>query len=68
MKEMAKHVPEAATYAPVTLLVDERDDGIHVAYDRMKSFLAPYHNEAALSIARKLDAKIEKLMQDAAEG
>jgi len=24
MKEMAKHVPDAASYAPITLLVDER--------------------------------------------
>ena len=25
MKEMAKAVPDAASYAPVTILVDERD-------------------------------------------
>ena len=28
MKEMAKHVPDAGSYAPVTILVDERRDGI----------------------------------------
>jgi uncharacterized protein (DUF302 family) len=41
MKEMAKHVPDAGSYAPVTILVDERADGIHLTYDRMASFLAP---------------------------
>ena len=27
MKETTKHVPDAGTYAPVTILVDERPDG-----------------------------------------
>src|ERR1700722_7327007 len=27
MKEMAKRVPDAGSYAPVTILVDERQDG-----------------------------------------
>jgi uncharacterized protein (DUF302 family) len=35
MKEMAKHVPDAGSYVPVTVLVDERSDGVHVSYDRM---------------------------------
>ena len=42
MKEMAKHVPDAGSYAPVTILVDERPDGVHLSYDRMASLLAPY--------------------------
>jgi hypothetical protein len=33
MKEMAKHVPDAGSYAPVTVLVDEREDGMHLSYD-----------------------------------
>src|SRR5882762_4647102 len=49
MKEMAKHVPDAGSYAPVTVLVDERDDGVHLSYDRMTSFLSPYENQDALS-------------------
>src|SRR5260370_36983527 len=44
MKEMVKHVPDAGCYAPVTVLVDERADGVHLSYDRMASFLAPYGN------------------------
>ena len=67
MKDMA-HVPEAASYAPVTVLVDKRSDGVHLGYDKMASLLAPYGNAEALAVARELDAKIEKLMRDAAAG
>jgi uncharacterized protein (DUF302 family) len=49
MKEMAKHVPDAGSYAPVTVLVDERADGVHLSYDRMASLLAPYKNPDALA-------------------
>jgi uncharacterized protein (DUF302 family) len=33
MKEMAKHVPDAGSYAPVTILLNERPDGVHLTYD-----------------------------------
>ena len=66
MKEMAKVVPDAASYAPVTILIDERDDGVHLSYDSMASLLAPYANEVALVVARDLDAKIESLLETAA--
>ena len=66
MKEMAKHVPDAGSYAPVTVLVDERSDGVHLSYDRMASLLAPYGNSNALEVARNLDAKVEDLLQQAA--
>ena len=66
MKEMVKHVPDAGSYAPVTVLVDERADGVHLSYDRMASFLAPYGNHDALEVARNLDKKIEDLLRQAA--
>ena len=66
MQEMAKHVPDAGSYAPVTVLVDERSDGVHLSYDRMTSFLAPYGNSDALAVARNLDEKVEALLQEAA--
>jgi uncharacterized protein (DUF302 family) len=66
MKEMAKHVPDAGSYAPVTVLVDERADGVHLSYDRMASFLAPYANAAALEVARDLDRKVEGVLRHAA--
>src|SRR6202161_3302064 len=66
MKEMAKRVPDAGSYAPVTILVDERADGVHISYDRMSSLLAPYENPDALRVARDLDVKVEYLLQQAA--
>jgi uncharacterized protein (DUF302 family) len=66
MKEMAKHVPDAGSYAPVTILVDERPDGVHLTYDKMASLLAPYKNPDALAVARDLDSKIENLLREAA--
>lgn len=65
MKEMAKHVPEAGSYAPVTVLADERADGVHLSYDRMASLLAPYKNPDALEVARNLDNKVEDLLRQA---
>ena len=41
MKEMAKYVPDAGSYAPVTILVDERPDGIHLTYDKMVELSCP---------------------------
>jgi uncharacterized protein (DUF302 family) len=66
MKEMAKHVPDAGSYAPVTLLVDERPDGVHLSYDRMASLLAAYGNPDALQVAKHLDNKVETLLREAA--
>ena len=66
MKKMAKHVPDAGSYAPVTILVDERADGVHLSYDRMASLLASYENGEALKVAQALDSKVEALLQAAA--
>jgi hypothetical protein len=66
MQQMAKYVPDAGSYAPVTVLVDERSDGVHLSYDRMASFLAPYGNSDALAVARNLDKKVEALLLEAA--
>jgi uncharacterized protein (DUF302 family) len=66
MKEMAKHVPDAGSYAPITILVDERPEGVRLSYDRMASFLAPYDNADALAVARDLDSKIENLLRESA--
>jgi uncharacterized protein (DUF302 family) len=65
MKEMAKHAPDAGSYAPITILVDERSDGVHLSYDRMTSLLAPYGNVDASKVAQELDQKVEKLIADA---
>jgi hypothetical protein len=38
---------------------------VHLSYDEMASFLAQYGNAEALKIARDLDAKVKRLLQDA---
>jgi hypothetical protein len=66
MKEMARRVQDAASYAPVTILVSERPDGVYLSFDSLASLLAPYGNEPALAVARDLDGKVESLLEAAA--
>jgi hypothetical protein len=66
MKEMVKTVPDAASYAPITILIDERPDGVHLSYDSLASLIAPYGSGPALAVARDLDTKIESLLEMAA--
>jgi len=68
MKEMVEHVPDAGSYAPVTILVYEQLDGVYLSYDLMASYLAPYGSSRALEVAKDLDAKIVKLLTEAATG
>jgi uncharacterized protein (DUF302 family) len=65
MKQMTAHVPDAGSYAPVTILVYERADGVHVSYDTMASYLATSDNEKALQVAKDLDAKVIRLLTEA---
>jgi uncharacterized protein (DUF302 family) len=65
MQSMARLVPDAGAYVPVTVLIDQRPDGVHLSYDEMAGFLAPYGNAEALKIARDLDAKVKRLLQEA---
>ena len=67
MRSMAKTVPDAAAYAPVTILVHQREDGVYLSYDLMESLLAPYNDPTALAIARDLDVKITQLLEKAAK-
>jgi len=66
MKEMVKHVSDAGSYAPVTVLIDERPDGVHVSYDKMESYLRDYGSSEALAVARNLDTKIIALLRQCA--
>ena len=66
MKEMVKLTPDAGSYAPITVLIDEREDGVHLSYDRMASFLAPYGSQESVNVAQDLDAKVESLLKTAA--
>lgn len=66
MVQMVEHVPDAGSYAPVTILVDERPDGVHLTYDKMASFLSSYHSPEASKVAQALDSKVEALLTAAA--
>jgi uncharacterized protein (DUF302 family) len=59
MAQMVEH-------APVTILVDERPNGVHLSYDNMASFLSPYGSPEALKVAQDLDTKVETLLTSAA--
>lgn len=65
MQSMARLVPDAGSYAPVTVLIDQRPGGVHLSYDEIESFLASYGNAEALKIARDLDAKVKRLLESA---
>src|SRR5947209_18012325 len=52
MQQMARNVPDAGSYAPVTVLADERADRVDISSDRMASLLASYRNSEALPVAR----------------
>ena len=67
MKEMVKHVVDAGSYAPVSILIEERPDSVRISYDKMASYLAPYGNSDSLKVARELDAKIERILTAAAK-
>ena len=65
MQSMARLVPDAGSYAPVTVRIDQRPDGVHLSYDEMASFLAPYGNADALRIGRDLDGKVKRVLENA---
>jgi uncharacterized protein (DUF302 family) len=67
MQEMVKHVVDAGSYAPITILVEERSNDVRISYDRMASYLASYGNSEALKVAQRLDAKVERILTQAAE-
>lgn len=66
MRQMTEHVPDAGSYAPITILVYEGKDGVHLCYDTMVSFLSPYESPAALDVAKSLDEKVIRLLTEAA--
>jgi diketogulonate reductase-like aldo/keto reductase len=66
MGEMTRHVPDAGSYAPVTILIEETPaKGTRVAYDSVVSAIAPYDNAAASEVAERLDAEVLGLLREA---
>lgn len=64
MGKMTRHVADAGSYAPVTLLIEETaENGTRIAYDSIASEIAPYQNTAASQIAEEVDAQILGLLR-----
>jgi hypothetical protein len=65
MGEMTRHIADAGSYAPVTILIQELPDGgSRIAYDSVASAIAPYHDAAASEVARRLDAEVLTLLRE----
>jgi hypothetical protein len=61
---MTRHVADAGSYAPVTILIQEMpDSGTRVAYDAVASEIAPYHDAAASEVAERLDTEVLDLLR-----
>jgi hypothetical protein len=66
MGQMTRHVPDAGSYAPVTILIEETPgNGTRMAYDSVASAIAPYDNAAASEVASRLDAEVLGLLREA---
>src|SRR6202050_3594033 len=64
MGEMTRHIADAGSYAPVTILIEELPDGgSRVAYDSVASALAVYDDPAATQVAEHLDAEVLDLLR-----
>lgn len=64
MGQLTRHVADAGSYAPVTLLVEEKPDGgTRVSYDSVASALAPYDDPAASKVAGRLDTEVLTLLR-----
>jgi hypothetical protein len=64
MGQMTRHVADAGSYAPVTILIQEMPDGgTRVAYDTVASAIAPYHDAAASDVAQRLDTEVLGLLR-----
>ncbi len=64
MGQMTRHVADAGSYAPVTILIEEMPGGgTRVAYDTVASAIAPYDDAAASQVARQLDGEVLELLR-----
>lgn len=66
MTRMARTVPAAGSYVPVTVLLWQDGGTVRIAYDTMASLLAPYEDEQAHQVARELDSRVLALLRSAA--
>jgi len=66
MRQMALAVPDAGSYAPITILVYEAPNGeVSVCYDQVADALSIYDSRPALQVASDLDKKVIDLIKKA---
>jgi hypothetical protein len=66
MGQMSRTVPDAGSYAPVTILIQELPGGgTRIAYDSVVSEIAGYGDAAALAVAERLDDEVLALLRRA---
>jgi hypothetical protein len=64
MGEMTRHLADAGSYAPVTVLIEGLPEGgTRIAYDSAASALARYQNAPASAVAERLDAEVLGLLR-----
>jgi uncharacterized protein (DUF302 family) len=66
MESMVRTTPQAGAAAPVTILVFERPDGVHLRYDTAASIAGPELTEEARHRAAELDRAVLALLRSAA--
>jgi hypothetical protein len=65
MGQMTRHLADAGSYAPVTILIQELARGTRVGYDTVTSAIASYQNAAASQVAERLDTEVLSLLRHA---
>lgn len=65
MRKMTEWIPDAGSYAPITILLYETDGQVIVCYDRVETILAAYEGAVALQVAKDLDTKVINLIERA---
>jgi hypothetical protein len=64
MGQMTRHVSDAGSYAPVTILVEGlAEGGTRIAYDSVESEVALYDNGPASEVAAHLDTEVLGLLR-----
>jgi hypothetical protein len=66
MGEMTRTLPDAGSYAPVTILIQELPGArTRIAYDSVVSAIEGYSDPAALKVAERLDDEVLTLLRSA---
>jgi len=67
MGQMTRHIADAGSYAPVTILIEGLPGGgTRIAYDSVASAIVGYRSSPASEVATRLDAEVLELLRTAA--